>query len=329
MRKMMKWAMVATLIYSLSILTACCYNDENPVIDDRTIEGGKWAPQVRDELNELLTNSGSGSYAVFDFDQTSIVHDISNVLWVYQIEHLCYADAPAHNFLDGIPTPEEQMKGKDITYAEMGSILASEYKAMADRLNAGESIETVRESDEFLDFRARMVTLMGAMDEQWGSWVSPEMKELYRCLTAAGIDTYVCSASLELIVEELACDPVLGFGLPAERVYGLRFVSGERITAQFDPAYKQPNREGKIDCIQAYMAPAYGNAGPVLVAGDSNGDVPMLTAFPDMKHGLIIDVAEVQHPPSDDSLQKPRRKVTRACTSSNRRSSANKFVVKV
>ena len=28
-----------------------------------------------------------------------------------------------------IPTPEEQMTGKDITYAEMGSILASEYKA--------------------------------------------------------------------------------------------------------------------------------------------------------------------------------------------------------
>jgi hypothetical protein len=38
------------------------------------------------------------------------------------------------------------------------------------------------------------------------------------------------------------------------------------------------------------MAPAYGFAGPVLVAGDSNGDVPMLTAFPDTWHGLIIDV---------------------------------------
>ena len=48
--------------------------------------------------------------------------------------------------------------------------------------------------------------------------------------------------------------------------------------------------EGKVDCIKAYMAPAYGNADPVLVAGDSNGDVPMLTAFPDMKQGLIIDV---------------------------------------
>jgi len=92
------------------------------------------------------------------------------------------------------------------------------------------------------------------------------------------------------VVEALACDPVLGFGLPADRVYGLCFVDGEKIIAQFDPQYKQPIKESKVDCIKAYMAPTYGNTGPVLVAGDSNGDVPMLTAFPDMKHGLIIDV---------------------------------------
>lgn len=69
-----------------------------------------------------------------------------------------------------------------------------------------------------------------------------------------------------------------------------RFVDGEKIIAQFDPQYKQPIKESKVDCIKAYMAPAYGNKGPVLIAGDSNGDVPMLTAFPDMRHGLIIDV---------------------------------------
>ena len=133
-------------------------------------------------------------------------------------------------------------------------------------------------------------------DGRWGGdimrgiWVSPEMKDLYKRLHAAGIDVYICSASLEMIVEELACDANLGFGMPAERVYGLRFVPGEDIVATFDPDYKQPSREGKIDCIRAYMAPEHGNAAPVLVAGDSNGDVPMLTAFPEMRRGLIIDV---------------------------------------
>ena len=351
MKRISKWVIVAsrllvltTIFCGANVLTSCTtYNNDNPTA---TVLRGKWDPQVQTALNGLLSNCGEGSYAVFDFDQTSIVHDISQALWVYQIEHLCFADAPIHDFLDGIPEPESLMPETETTYAEMGRVLSEEYKTMTTRVEAGESIESIWQSDVYLDFRARMCSLLEAMDEQWGSWVaflwqpgllagyteaearalihdaileqlgrdkltveqwlspdgrwggdvmrgiwvSPEMKELYRCLQAANIDAYVCSASLELIVEALACDPVLGFGLPAERVYGLRFVEGENLTAQFDSQYKQPIKEGKVDCIKAYMAPAYGNTNPVLVAGDSNGDVPMLTAFSDMKHGLIIDV---------------------------------------
>ena len=351
MKRISKWVIVAsrllvltTIFSGANVLTSCTtYNNNNPTA---TVLRGKWDPQVQTALNGLLSNCGEGSYAVFDFDQTSIVHDISQALWVYQIEHLCFADAPIHDFLDGIPEPESLMPETETTYAEMGRVLSEEYKTMTARVEAGESIESIWQSDVYLDFRARMCSLLEAMDEQWGSWVaflwqpgllagyteaeahalihdaileqlgrdkltveqwlspdgrwggdvmrgiwvSPEMKELYKCLQTANIDAYVCSASLELIVEALACDPVLGFGLPAERVYGLRFVEGEKLTAQFDSQYKQPIKEGKVDCIKAYMAPAYGNTNPVLVAGDSNGDVPMLTAFSDMKHGLIIDV---------------------------------------
>ena len=351
MKRISKWVIVAsrllvltTIFSGANVLTSCTtYNNDNPTA---TVLRGKWDPQVQTALNGLLSNCGEGSYAVFDFDQTSIVHDISQALWVYQIEHLCFADAPIHDFLDGIPEPESLMPETETTYAEMGRVLSEEYKTMTTRVEAGESIESIWQSDVYLDFRARMCSLLEGMDEQRGSWVaflwqpgllagyteaearalihdaileqlgrdkltveqwlspdgrwggdvmrgiwvSPEMKELYRCLQAANIDAYVCSASLELIVEALACDPVLGFGLPAERVFGLRFVEGEKLTAQFDSQYKQPIKEGKVDCIKAYMAPAYGNTNPVLVAGDSNGDVPMLTAFSDMKHGLIIDV---------------------------------------
>lgn len=351
MNRIFKWVTVAirllvltTVFCGANVLTSCTtYSNDNPTA---MMLGGRWDPQVQTALNELISNCGEGSYTVFDFDQTSIVHDITQALWVYQIEHLCFADAPIHDFLDGIPEPESLMPATKTTYAEMGRVLSEEFETMTARLEAGESIESIWQSDVYLDFRARMHSLFEAMDEQWGSWVaylwqpgllagytedearklihdailehlgrdklaveqwkspdghwggdvmrgiwvSPEMKELYRCLKAANIDAYVCSASLELIVEALACDPVLGFGLPADKVYGLRFVDGAKLIAQFDPQYKQPIKEGKVDCIKAYMAPAYGNTGPVLVAGDSNGDVPMLTAFPDMKYGLIIDV---------------------------------------
>ena len=351
MNRIFKWVTVAirllvltTVFCGANVLTSCTtYSNDNPTA---MMLGGRWDLQVQTALNELISNCGEGSYTVFDFDQTSIVHDITQALWVYQIEHLCFADAPIHDFLDGIPEPESLMPATKTTYAEMGRVLSEEFETMTARLEAGESIESIWQSDVYLDFRARMHSLFEAMDEQWGSWVaylwqpgllagytedearklihdailehlgrdklaveqwkspdghwggdvmrgiwvSPEMKELYRCLKAANIETYVCSASLELIAEVSACDPVLGFGLPADKVYGLRFVDGAKLIAQFDPQYKQPIKEGKVDCIKAYMAPAYGNTGPVLVAGDSNGDVPMLTAFPDMKYGLIIDV---------------------------------------
>ena len=133
-------------------------------------------------------------------------------------------------------------------------------------------------------------------DGKWGGtvergiWFSPEMKDLYRCLQARGITPYVCSASLELIVEVLACDPELGVGLPPEQVFGLRFVPGDKLEAEYDPSYVQPIASGKVACISACMAPLHGNADPVLVAGDSNGDVPMLTSFSGTLHSLIIDV---------------------------------------
>ena len=336
----MKKNILFILIGLLTVVS--CNQDRQAVI----LQENQWAPVVRKALNGLLASQEKGTYAVFDFDQTSIVHDISQALWVYQIEHLRYADAPAHDFLDGVPDPAQEMPGTGLSFAGMGRILSAEYRALKARLDEGEPIESIRRSDDFLDFRARMYSLMEAMDacfdswvsylwqpgllagythdearalirdavsdqlgkeklavESWrspdgrwggevmrGIWVSPEMKDLYRCLEAAGIDAYVCSASLETIVEVLACDPELGFGLPPERVFGLRFVPGETIIPAFDTQYRQPNREGKVDCIKAYMAPAHGNAGPILIAGDSNGDVPMLTGFPDLGHGLIIDV---------------------------------------
>lgn len=331
------------------MIVASCSHGRQTV----ALQEGKWAPEVRESLNNLMANPGKDAYAVFDFDKTSIVHDISQALWVYQIEHLRYADAPTHDFLDGIPSPEEQMGVTGLSYAEMGRAMSAEYETLKSRLDGGESIEDIRKSDEYLDFRARMNIFLTKMDEQYGSWisylwqpgllagftraeadalirdaisehlgiellaverwtspdgrwsgdvqrgiwVSPEMKDLYKCLEEAGIDVYICSASLEMIVEVLACDADLGFGIEPERVFGLRFVPGDIIVPEFDSEYKQPNKEGKIDCIKAYMAPSYGGADPLLLAGDSNGDVPMLTAFPAMRRGLIIDVGRSAESP--------------------------------
>jgi hypothetical protein len=93
MNRISKWVIVAsrllvltTIFCGANVLTSCTtYNNDNPTA---TVLRGKWDPQVQTALNGLLSNCGGDSYAVFDFDQTSIVHDISQALWVYQIECL-------------------------------------------------------------------------------------------------------------------------------------------------------------------------------------------------------------------------------------------------
>ena len=328
------------LLLALSLTLACQHSTQH-----RELAAGTWDAQVRNQLNGLLeTYQDSGAYAVFDFDKTSIVHDVSQALWVYQVEHLRYADAPAHGFLDGIPDVSQPIGG--ITFAQMGEVLKEEYAQLAALQADGKTLEQIHATETYKDFRARMATLLVKMDDvfgyevsylwmpgllagyteaearevvhdavldqlgkdklevqewtspdgQWstpverGIWFSPEMKDLYHCLADHGITAYVCSASLELIVEVLACDPDLGVGLPPEQVFGLRFVPGDKLVAEYDPSYVQTIRSGKVTCINTYMAPLHGNKGPVLVGGDSNGDVPMLIAFDDTRHGLIIDV---------------------------------------
>ena len=87
------------LVLVLGALTLACQHSAQ----HRELAAGTWDAQVRNQLNGLLeTYQDSGAYAVFDFDKTSIVHDVSQALWVYQVEHLRYADAPAHGFLDGM-----------------------------------------------------------------------------------------------------------------------------------------------------------------------------------------------------------------------------------
>lgn len=117
-----------------------------------------------------------------------------------------------------------------------------------------------------------------------GLVISPEMKNLYAALRRRGITPYICSASSEWLVEELVCNPENGLGMDADKVFGLRFLNGE-----YDPGYKQSYKEGKVSCIDSLIAPLHGGVQPVLVAGDSSGDIPMLTAYPDMRVGLIIN----------------------------------------
>ena len=315
------------LILPLLMLLSCA-----PVL-----ERGEWEDEPYQALCALLGDSSlRGGYAVFDCDNTTILHDVTHTLMLWQIENLEFAAAADEKFLRGLSRTDFILDGLGLTAAEMGSYLYEEYNGLKALKDAGVPLEEIHQTEEYLDYRAAFLAFYKAIGEQYSygelclwepmlflglprekaqeslshwlskgsawneEWVSPDgcfrgkaekglvitqdMKNLMAALRKSGITPYICSASPEWLVEALACNPENGLGFSEEEVYGVRFVDGD-----YDPSYTQPFKEGKVACIDSLIAPAHGKKLPVLVAGDSSGDVAMLTAYDDLKMGLIIN----------------------------------------
>jgi hypothetical protein len=79
-----------------------------------TLERGNWAPRNFDTINALIAKRSSDSspddagaaYAVFDWDNTSTINDVTDKLFLYQIDHLAYRLTPgefAQNLVRTVP----------------------------------------------------------------------------------------------------------------------------------------------------------------------------------------------------------------------------------
>lgn len=324
----------------LSVLVSCNRPSQLPK--------DNWEPAVYEALSRMIAREGIRSenynpecrpYAVFDFDNTTIVNDISLTLMIYQIENLRYAFAPENAFeafTAAIPDLDKVLDGPGLSTRQLGEDIAADYKALNGMLKQGMELEQIHSTEEYLDFRAKLEALNEGVEntydyatlclwqpslfsgmsceelqnltresvDHWMArdgiskelWESPDGKvaveiskglilplesiHLYKTLKDNGFDVYVCSASLEAIVEVMVCSAEYGLGLSADKVFGIRLD---------DENYDQTFMEGKTACINKLIAPNHGGRAPSLVAGDSNGDYAMLTAFDDLSVGLIFD----------------------------------------
>ena len=303
------------------------------------------------------------NYAIFDYDNTTILQDVELSTMKWQIENFRFNFTPEEVpglFLSHIPDPDTILTGAGaagVTSRMLVADFASDYAAMmktagvscGNELTA-EQIKKLHSMDEYLDYRVKvwglyeglfftfgydraLATVMALYhkmtypevdalikegvraqiakkclkNELWespdmgeagkvsymvpdGLALSREMRRLYKSLPENGIDVYVFSASMEAIVEAMACDPEF-LGLDTAQVFAIRMKrdSTDFILQEYQQGYIQPYKKGKSDAIREYIAPRYDGRGPVLVGGDSNGDYSMLTSFPDMRVGLIID----------------------------------------
>lgn len=337
----------AVLTVLFSILLTSCHTQE-------VLPRDGWNEKVYHSLDSLIRTCGNLSpeydahnrpYAVFDFDNTTIVNDISMSLMIYQIENLRFGFTPERAFdcfTAFLPDLDKVLDGPQMTARELGTRLAHDY-AVIYALSA--ESEPFEQCPEYLDFRASLMALNDGVENSfdyatwclwqpslfsgmtygelqdltresvayWTSqgrvwteiWKSPDgrlqssvMKglivpkesiHLYNALRDNGFDVYICSASLEVIVETMACDEKYSLGMEPDDVFGIRLADKTMVGGAFEEGYDQTFLDGKSACIRKLIAPRHGGKAPALVAGDSNGDYDMLTSFDSLGLGLIID----------------------------------------
>lgn len=314
---------------------------------------GNWDETVwRGLCNVLDSCKNMNAYAVFDFDNTSIMGDVEMNTLAWQAENLRFAFDTSRAmavFTDCIPDLDTTVASLGVTFRALAEDLAADYSVLYRK-----SLDEARKLPEYEDFKAKCWAMGAGTDEVYGyetgclwplrlfdgmtyseidsltkeavdwcleldkpyeeTWESPEMgacgkvsvsfprgigiapelPQLYHSLADNGITTYVCSASMERVVEALACDPKYGFGIDRSLVFGIRLDGGQEdgdtIGTHYAEDYPKTYQEGKVETIEKYMAPQHGGTDPVLVAGDSGGDYMMLTEFAGMRHGLIFNV---------------------------------------
>jgi hypothetical protein len=139
-----------------------------------------------------------------------------------------------------------------------------------------------------------------------GITFTDELIDLYHTIAANGIDVYIISASpIDTI---LAANKAMGYGVPDERIFAMRNKLGAdgRYINEYNydwggtGKYPQTQGPGKSTVITNFIATKYSGKGPLMVFGDSAGDMNMMTDWMgkgDTQLGVIFN--RYRNPSSD------------------------------
>lgn len=207
-----------------ALLLMMCMSCSKTEMQVKSLDANQWAPYTRSAINRLLNEEGNGSdtynplekpYAVFDFDNTTIINDIEEATFVYQIENLLYRVTPEKlkEVLEtGIPDVNayfaegyENASGKRITTAMLADDITADYRDMADisgvslplTTSSPQELSAVHMTDAYLDFRAKLRFLYDAVNATFDSSVGyPWVLYQFAGFTRAEVET-IALASLE------------------------------------------------------------------------------------------------------------------------------------
>lgn len=302
-----------------------------------TLDCPNFAPEVRKGLTAILNNNKNTQtalagkpYIVTDWDNTAIIFDSQQSLFLYQIDGLHYRLRPERFReiieMDLMSEQKEMLKTLLLHIGERYERLYQQYEGMA----GDKSLAFVKESKDFFEFKHAMACLykypLGHLVEccrilylfenytnaevkrltkeslalsklqkphpeiyyynaggkvfqavfYMGMKKIPEQAEFFQKCQQNGIAVYVCSASHQAVVEAHAEE----YQIPTKNVYALYLEKNADGTLKAEIKKDRPYtvQEGKADTIEAFLVPNHQRE-PLLIMGDSLGDVGMMNRF--------------------------------------------------
>ena len=288
------------------------------------LKPGGWEPSVRARLDALIErNRGNpDAYAVFDFDYTTAIGDLSYACMWHLLEtfdlkvddfRAVFAEglAPQHldeiNAISALAAQLKPLAGRTLTdhpeWQEFVGRFWALYRKLYDEIGEYRSYlwrtrlftgytpaelrRLAKESIGAALQRGGLSKAPYARTERRGLVFPPEMKELFRALREAGIAVYIVSGSFqETLLAATGAD--FGFDLDPENVFGAdlkRDAAGRYYAETVEGCVKSGH---KPEFIRAHIAPRHHGAEPVLTGGDSVGDYTMLTEFKNLQLALLF-----------------------------------------
>ena len=288
------------------------------------LPSGCWEPSVKARLDEVIAqNQGnSDAYAVFDFDYTTAIGDLSlSCVWE-MLETLDFREGDFRSHVRiGLP---ERFRREAEALADLADKLGVPCGAGMSRTPAWGAFargywrlfwnihDTCGDPavcrwrmglfagytpDDLRSFAVRATAKAlkyGGVSvdatvptERRGMAFPQEMKDLFRELRTAGIAVYVVSGSSQEMLRAVTGSE-FGLDVPPEHVFGV--VHGWDAKGRFVPK----EIEGGVTAghkpafIRAHIASRHHGADPVLVGGDSMGDYGMLTEFKGLQAALVF-----------------------------------------
>ena len=294
-------------------------------VSSAALQPGGWEPSVRERLDALIErNRGNpDAYAVFDFDYTTAIGDLSYVCIWRILERLDFKADDWRELLAGGVAPAfrqeaealadiaeklRPLSGSDLTAREEWRGFIRRYWALYRRIGdeAGESAACGWRTRVFTGYTpaelrslAKTAALQAiasgaglrrdsnAPTEKRGFAIAPEIKDLFAELRRAGISIYIVSGSFQEALAAMT-SPEFGLCVPEENVFGADLrqdASGRYVPVAKDGGVRSGR---KPEFIREHIAPRHHGAQPVLAAGDSMGDLTMLTGFDDLQLALLF-----------------------------------------